>query len=135
MKLTAKIWLLCGVVLGAGALSALYLMMVLSDTAQGYGALLRTLREEVEKADSARLTQVTFKKEVQSWKDILLRGEQPDSLKKYSDEFHAFGRQVEELGKALEARTQDSETQGLEAAFLSAHSVLEQKYDTALRAF
>jgi len=79
--------------------------------------------------------QVTFKKEVQAWKDTLLRGHDPDNLKKYSDEFQTTARTVDQIGTALSADVQGTEVRGLVQNFLSAHATLDNKYAAALQVF
>ena len=55
-------------------------------------------KKKVKHADSARLVQVTFKKQVQAWKDLLLRGYDAENQKKYAGEFHATAAKVLESG-------------------------------------
>jgi methyl-accepting chemotaxis protein-1 (serine sensor receptor) len=84
--------------------------------------------------DQARVTQVEFKKQVQEWKDLLLRGADPAAFKKYHDAFvtrsHAVDtdlaslkRQMSELG--LDVRDVD--------AALATHAELGSKYLAAIQ--
>ncbi|HZZ20008.1 MAG TPA: methyl-accepting chemotaxis protein [Opitutaceae bacterium] len=86
--------------------------------------------------DRARSAQVTFKKQVQEFKDVILRGKNPDDYKKY---FHAFEadeastqRNLGEL-KALLAGS------GIDTApvakTLSDHASLGERYREALKSF
>ncbi|HEX8984914.1 MAG TPA: hypothetical protein VF767_05780, partial [Bryobacteraceae bacterium] len=132
VKLATTIYLLSGFALAAGALAGLYLMIELKDTGTAYGSLLRN---QVRQADSARLIQVTFKKQVQAWKDTLLRGYDPKNLAKYSEEFHTFAGKVHELAVSLEAELQDADARALTRDFVSSHAALGSKYEAALQVF
>ncbi len=127
-----KLYLLSGVALAVGVLASLYLIVALKDADAAYGSLLRN---QVRQADSARLMQLTFKKQVQAWKDVLLRGHDPKSLKKYSEEFRTEASKVNEMGTALRAEVQDADVRALIQEFLAAHATLGSKYDAALQAF
>jgi hypothetical protein len=53
--------------------------------------------------------QVTFKKQVQAWKDVLLRGYDPENLKKYSEEFHTAASKVNKMGTSLKVEVADAD--------------------------
>ena len=76
-----------------------------------------------------------LRKQVQEWKDILLRGQDPQDLAKYTGQFRAAAAKVGELGSALQTSVTDPEARRAIDEFLQAHAAMRDKYDTALRVF
>jgi hypothetical protein len=132
MKISTKLSLFYAAVLGVFCLLALALTTVLHSVSGGYDALLNS---PVRQIDQARVVQVDFKKQVQEWKDILLRGHDPDDLATYSKQFHEMEEQVRAGATSLSMQVQDAETKQLLEQFLAAHAVLSQKYQMAYEAF
>ena len=93
------------------------------------------LGSEVRSALAAREMQVEFKKQVQEWKDILLRGFTPADLTTYTTQFHDESAQVDRLGNALIATAPDDATRGEVRQFLVEHATLNQNYEAALAPF
>ena len=85
MKNSTKLSLFYVAVLAVFCVLALSLAAVLHTVSAGYNALLET---PVRQMDQARVVQVGFKKQVQEWKDILLRGHDPEDLANYTRQFH-----------------------------------------------
>ena len=86
--------------------------------------------------NNARSAQVDFKKQVQEWKDVLLRGNDPEAFKKHFEGFTKQEDKVREKLKELPAilrdlglRTEDAE----ETARL--HAELGAKYKEALKSY
>ena len=81
-------------------------------------------------------TQVHFKKQVQEWKNILLRGHQPELYQKYLRQFESEERQtetsIETLLRLLEPK---SESWQSASDFQQAHQTLGRQYRSALRVF
>jgi len=80
-------------------------------------------------------TQFTFKKQVQEWKDILIRGSDPAMLDKYAGQFHAQESTVQATVDSLKAIAPDSASRQRAEAFATAHRALGKEYGVALDAF
>jgi hypothetical protein len=84
-----KIWLVVALCLAVGGSAVGVLTYELKVTSASYEDMLRNLQECARQQDAARVIQVTIKKQVQEWKDSLLRGYNPEDLAKYSGQFRA----------------------------------------------
>jgi len=91
----------------------------------------RLLKTSVKQADLARVAQVDFKKQVQEWKDILLRGHNPEDLAKYTKQFREAAARVHENSVALGRQLQDPSAIQLLAEFVARHDALGKKYQEA----
>jgi methyl-accepting chemotaxis protein len=132
MRISVKLkGLLIGVLVLFVGLSAM-LLTQLRVLASGYDDLLQN---PVRQADLARVAQVDFKKQVQEWKDILLRGHTPEDLEKYTRQFHDKEAKVREDALALGREVQDGEAKRLLVEFQAAHVVLSAKYQAAYDAY
>ncbi|MBZ5606699.1 MAG: hypothetical protein LAP38_00465 [Acidobacteriia bacterium] len=130
-----RIWLVVALCLGVGGSAIGILTYQLKATSASYENTLRDLQERVRQQDSARVMQVTFKKQVQEWKDVLLRGYNPEDLSKYSGQFHAQAAKVRDAGSALQSSVTDPEAHRQIQDFLQAHASMADKYEVALQAF
>jgi methyl-accepting chemotaxis protein len=102
----------------------------------------RTARQDAEFAharlqlqNDVRVVQITFKKQVQSWKDILLRGSDPESLAKYKAEFFRLEAEVDQRARSLKLQIDDPSAQAGLDDFLAAHATLGRDYRTSLAQF
>jgi methyl-accepting chemotaxis protein len=132
MKISAKI---NSVVVGAlcvGVAAASFAIHQAANMESEYSGLLA---HEVAEVEVARQLQLTFKKQVQAWKDILLRGSDPASLEKYSSEFAALEKKVDESAVSLQSSVASSEIRGTIDRFSKAHQQLDDKYQTGLEVF
>jgi len=95
-------------------------------------AILRASKYEV----TALQAQVAFKKQVQEWKNVLIRGHNPDDRAKYWESFLKEERQtrglVEEIVRSF---PQSSRIGGVASEFLEEHRKLGDMYRIALVAF
>lgn len=91
--------------------------------------------ERLELQNRARQVQLTFKKQVQSWKDILLRGSDQASLHKYEDEFLTLDASIQEQAEDVRNRAGDPSTKAQVDAFITAHAELARGYKSALAKF
>ena len=99
---------------------------------QEYDALLAG---EITQAERSREMQVAFKKQVQAWKDILIRGSDPASLEKYSGECFSLEKNVEDMADGLRSAATDDNVRQELGAFSAAHKHLGEKYREALELF
>lgn len=110
----------------------------------GWRGLVRTHDLQVRSAetaaqfaavvDTARVAQVDFKKQVQEWKDLLLRGGDAEKFKKYHDAFVAQAHAVDADLATLKHQMAELglDTQGVDNA-LATHAELGEKYLAAIQ--
>lgn len=134
MKLTIrnKLLLICG----GGTL------LVLLSAGAGFGMLwgsIQTFSEKVlaHHADATAILQMqsNFKKQVQEWKDVLLRGSDSAALEKHWSGFKKMERTVQDQASALRAHASDSKVRELLDKFASAHQEMGVKYSKGLETF
>jgi len=132
-KLSSKVLGLVLMAIAVGGAGCLWLLLELQSTTSSYDRLLKDA--EVQHQDRARVMQVTFKKQVQEWKDTLLRGAAADMRSKYWNGFLADQQAVREQATSLLHDVQDSEARQFIQGFLAAHEQMGKKYEAAFEAF
>jgi CHASE3 domain sensor protein len=76
-----------------------------------------------------------FKTQVQEWKNTLLRGKNPEALKKYWSNFEALERDVRKGAEQLSGSIPDPEAKQLVMKFLDAHRGMGEAYRRGLQQF
>jgi methyl-accepting chemotaxis protein I, serine sensor receptor len=84
---------------------------------------------------AVNLIQLQFKKQVQEWKDILLRGDDPAALDKYWTAFQTQESEVQKEGKELLQNLKQPKARELVEKFLVSHQQMGQAYRSGLEAF
>ncbi len=93
-------------------------------------------RNLVQAVDLARTAQVHFKKQVQEWKDVLLRGSNPDLYKKHYQAFENEEKAARELMEKLKLLLDEMQLpKDAVEEFLRSHKVLGEKYREAIQAY
>ncbi len=112
--------------------ACLALDLQLERTSNAYRTLLQT---ELRQQDDARRIQVTFKKQVQEWKDLLLRGSDQESFKKYKSGFLIQDSIVDAQSSTLREELEDPALDSLLGEFVEVHDSLQVTYNKAIEAF
>ncbi|MGE4473575.1 MAG: methyl-accepting chemotaxis protein [Sulfuricurvum sp.] len=125
------------IIINIGALIGMLLVVTIAMVS--YGSILDTSIESSQKTlkqiDTARSIQVAFKKQVQEWKNILLRGEKPEKYEKYLKNFIKQEETVQQEIKALKLITENPKIVAMIDDFAKAHTVLGKEYRQGLSAF
>ncbi|MGB8010510.1 MAG: methyl-accepting chemotaxis protein [Terriglobales bacterium] len=132
MTITTKINSVVVATLFVGIMASAFVMWRGIELEADYNSLLT---HEVAQVEGARQVQVMFKKQVQAWKDILLRGSDPESMEKYTHEFLSLDKNVNESASSLQSTVSNSETKGTVSEFIEAHRQLGEKYRVGLENF
>ena len=88
-----------------------------------------------DNAISVEATESDFKKQVQEWKDTLLRGKQPDNLNKYWGNFQNRENDVRSEAEKLSQNIPDPEAAQLVRQFIAAHKSMGEAYRRGFEAF
>lgn len=132
LKLGQRIYLLVFSGLLVGVCASGFLLSRLSAQAAAYDDLFAN---GVKLGDDARVMQVNFKKEVQEWKNVLLRGHILDDYTKYSKSFQVEQAAVTKSAQDLKAKVTDADAKATIEEFIKEHDALGAKYQTALAVF
>jgi methyl-accepting chemotaxis protein len=132
LRISQTIYLLVGLGLLTGALASTFLLIRCSMISSSYTLLING---EVAQAQQIRVLQVTFKKQVQAWKDILLRGKDDKALAQYTDEFRQLDSKLQTLAAELNSDLKDEQARRGLQGFIQQHALLTSQYEAALREF
>ena len=132
LSLQSKLTMMVGIaimVLGLNSIGGLWLSWKSVDT---YSRKIVPLQTQ-----STRIVAVEadFKRQVQEWKDTLLRGKDPAAFEKYWGQFQDREASVAAAVQALVRETQDPEAQALLKQFADAHRIMGEKYRQAQEQF
>ncbi|AMR68148.1 methyl-accepting chemotaxis protein [Aquipseudomonas alcaligenes] len=132
-SLRAQILALLGGSLALILITALACFSFLSGGMQAYRGLLEGPLETSRLIDSAN---VEFKIQVQEWKNVLLRGQDSDSLNKYWSQFEAQERKVQDiLGELAVLASDDAALKSQVERLRSEHQTLGANYRKGRDAF
>ena len=122
-------------------LLGIYTLLVIAAAFYGYRSAMTTtgIQERVVHVDMANERLVLqmiagFKKQVQEWKNVLLRGSDPASLNKYWGKFKQQESQLQELGSGLLNNLDNPEAKGLVGRFVESHRSMGKAYRRGLDA-
>ncbi|MEN8167595.1 MAG: methyl-accepting chemotaxis protein, partial [Pseudomonadota bacterium] len=93
------------------------------------------LHQEVAQQRQILNLESDFKKQVQEWKNVLLRGYAPKNLNKYWGKFESKEATIRKNGNKLIHQLQQPEAKQLLKRFLAAHDVMGQAYREGLAEF
>ncbi|MBX9900429.1 MAG: methyl-accepting chemotaxis protein [Burkholderiaceae bacterium] len=132
MKLSKKLPLAFAIVIGLVILPAAFGVFQLNDS-------LKTFRDEVlpaaKQETQMKEISLAFKTQVQEWKNVLLRGKNPEQLTKYWDAFTKEESLVQREASDMETRATSDAEKALIHKFIEAHQTLGKKYRDALEKF
>src|SRR5450631_795266 len=95
----------------------------------------RISREDFETQQAIDRAALAFKQQVQEWKDVLLRGDDPQKLDKYWSAFLKQESTVKEMVREARSATPHDDVRKALEQFLAAHQAAGVSYRAGLEAF
>lgn len=130
--LNAKLMtLICGSILAVGAVFTYTLNKSVNQSKTVNQALIS---RSGKMNDVSHIT-IAFKAEVQTWKDLLLRGSDKEAFVKYESELETNSSEVHKLTEELQAKLSDPKDRELTTHFLAAEKELFENYQNAKQSF
>ncbi|MBF0566772.1 MAG: hypothetical protein HQK89_16220 [Nitrospirae bacterium] len=136
MKVSTRLYLLIVFVIALTVVAGIYCLGNSWYANERMNAGLDKSKLFSEGVDTARTAQVTFKKQVQEWKDMLLRGTNPEMLEKYTKNFNNQEEKVQISLKDLKAIMEKLglQTSSIDES-LRVHGELGVRYRDAFKSF
>ncbi len=104
-----------------------------------YGAsvdvFVRDVRASQANAIDVLTVETNFKKQVQEWKDVLLRGKKPEALDKHWNAFQQRENDVRNASDRMRTSVADPEAAQLIGQFYAAHKEMGEAYRRGLQTF
>jgi len=132
LSITARIYAIIGLTSAFSLVAIFFLLYQVGQVVDRYDGILVT---QVRQQDMTRTMQVNFKKQVQEWKDILLRGHDPQDLEKYRQLFLKQEALVRQTAEELRQEVSDPQAKAQLQEFIQEHDKLGQGYRRALDVF
>ena len=95
----------------------------------------RISREDFASQQLIVKAEAQFKQQVQEWKNVLLRGRDPDRLERHWKGFEAKEREVTDTAKEARAGTPHEDVRGLMQKFMEQHKAAGERYRKGLEAY
>ncbi|AWL12740.1 Methyl-accepting chemotaxis protein CtpH [Saliniradius amylolyticus] len=131
-KLRPKIMALMGASIVLVGLVAIYCISLLSQQVSEYEMLVE---QEVRAATLADKMNLNFKRQVQEWKNVLLRGHDRDQLDKYWGRFNERQEQIQKMANEFLGLPVDNRFKSQMREFQNTHEGLKRKYQKGYDAF
>jgi len=132
LKLTKKLPLAFGGVLLLAMGASTLELHALNGSIDAYQ---KTIGVDYAAAQSTASMLIDFKIQVQDWKDVLLRGRDPDSRQRYWSEFEGQEAKVQQTAATLLALLPEGQARAQVAQFAQAHRTMGENYRHGLAAF
>jgi len=132
MKLSVKLPLTIALLLLMMAAAAIVGLVQLNSVLNSFKIDVATaVRQERE----INLMHLAFKEQVQDWKNVLLRGKDPEKLKKHWSSFEKKEQEISEGAKHLQDTLSAPQIREHIAKFAAAHALLGRQYRQGLETF
>ncbi len=128
LTIAAKVYLLGGAFLATAAIVAAVLLSKGNNERRGFETALT-------QQNLARVAQVTFKIQVQEWKNTLLRGGTKENFEKYANSFFENEKVVQQLADSLAGQLTEPVIRDQVVRFSAAHKSMGDKYHEAIELF
>jgi methyl-accepting chemotaxis protein len=132
LSIAARIYLIIGLSSAGGLAMVFFLLNQLGRATDTYEEIVAT---QVRQQDQIRTVEVNFKRQVQEWKDILLRGHDPQDLARYREAFFKQELAVRNDAQRLKQEISEPQVHVPLEEFIGAHEKLGANYRAALEIF
>ena len=133
MSLSKKLLSIISIAIAAALLVAL---VAITNINQGFNSYDQIFKSELAAERTALTLNVEFKRQVQEWKNVLIRGKDPKQLKKYWGKFKAQEEKVQGISADLILLLNNYPEQlSVAQEFKTNHFEMGQKYQQGFNAF